>query len=76
MKTADKKIPETPEKRKESKKVVVNAARLAVRQKPNLNAGIVRAVLRGEELEVVADGDEWTKVKDGYVMTEFVSCKA
>ena len=75
MRTADKKVPETPEERKKEY-VVVNAARLAIRQKPSMDAGIERAVLRGEELEVIAHGEEWTKVKGGYVMTEFVSRKA
>ncbi len=58
------------------KKAVVTANRLVVRQKPNMDAGISREILRGEEMEVIAEGEEWTKVKGGYVMTEFISLKA
>lgn len=80
MKTADKKIPATPEKKVE--KVTVNAERLAVRNKPSLNGELKKIVNKGEELikmgEVKGTGYEnqdalWVKVKGGYVMKEFVS---
>lgn len=58
------------------KMAVVDAARLVIRQKPNMDAGISREILRGEELEVIAEGEVWTKVIGGYVMTEFISLKA
>lgn len=58
------------------KKAVVDAARLVIRQKPNMDAGISRELHHGEELEVIAEGEEWTKVIGGYVMTEFISLQA
>lgn len=73
MKKAEKKIPSTPETR-HIKKVTVTAIRLAVRKEPSLDAEIVKIVSMGDELEMIGDGTEaWTKVRGGYVMSEFVS---
>ena len=72
MRKAEKK-PETPEKRR-SQTVKVNTVRLTVRKKPSLFADVVRYVTLGEELEVFRSAnEEWYKVRDGYVMKEFVS---
>ena len=72
MRKAEKK-PATPEKR-HFKTVTVDAIRLTVRKEPSLFAEVVRYVTKGEELEVIRQENEaWLKVRDGYVMREFVS---
>lgn len=81
MRTADKKITQTPEKRK-TEKVTVNAERLAVRGKPALDGDLKKVVVKGAVLDKLGevtgtgyDGEEalWIKVKGGYVKAEFVS---
>lgn len=73
MKKAERKVSVTPEKR-ERKETVVSAIRLAVRKQPNVNAELVKIVTQGERLEVIGETiGEWTKVRGGYVMSEFVT---
>ena len=77
--TADKKIPATPEKKEI---VTVNVSRLYVRKKPCILAEIVRTVFEGDKLEnlevVTGLGPEdktveWVKTRGGYVMKCFVT---
>ena len=73
MKKAEKKPAQTPEKKKEI--VTVNVALLNVRAKPTKESEIVRQERKGTKLEKIGSAGKgaWTKIPDGYVMTEFVS---
>lgn len=74
MKTADKKVPVTPEKR--NRELVVTAIRLAIRKQPTLISDIVKIITKGEVLEQIGEDDgTWTRVRGGYVMSEFVAPK-
>ena len=74
MKKAEKRVPVTPETR--HKELTVTAIRLAVRKQPSISSDIVRTVTQGETLEQIGDDDGvWTRVKGGYVMSEFVTPK-
>lgn len=79
-KTADFKIPETPERKKET--VTVSVPRLYVRKKPCILAEVDRIVYEGDKLEAldVVTGlgpedkpVEWVKTRGGYVMKCFVT---
>lgn len=79
-KTADFKIPETPERKKET--VIVSVPRLYVRKKPCILAEADRIVYEGDKLEAldVVTGlgpedkiVEWVKTRGGFVMKSFVT---
>lgn len=54
-------------------KIKVNAYMLNVRKNPNILSEIVRIVERNEILEASEIENGWVKIKDGYVMAEFVN---
>ena len=72
MRTADKKIPATPEKRK--REAVVTAVRLKVRKEPSTESEVVQYLERGEHVPFYGHHDEtWDQVEGGYVMTKYVT---
>jgi uncharacterized protein YgiM (DUF1202 family) len=52
--------------------VTVKATTLFVRQAPSPGGKVVRVAQQGERLEVLERLAGWIRVKDGYVMAEFV----
>ena len=74
MKKAEKKPSQTAETR-HTKTLVVNAVRLNIRKKPDMDSDAVGHLVFGEEVEVLGEAKNgWYKTKDGnYVMAEFVS---
>lgn len=62
---------EAPTKPKKER-VTVKATTLFVRQVPYPGGKVVRVVKQGERLDVVERLAGWVRVKDGYVMAEFV----
>jgi hypothetical protein len=68
---AMKQVDEEPTKPKKEY-VTVMPTTLFVRQAPYPGGKVVRVAQQGERLEVVERLAGWIRVKDGYVMAEFV----
>lgn len=63
---------ESKEEKKELKTAVVNINCVNVRKEPSTDAEVVRIALKGEKVKVEEKLGEWTKIKGGFVMTQFI----
>lgn len=74
--TEEVKVEVVAEPIKIEKAVTVNCPKLNFRNEPNTDADVISVLAQGDQLKVVEDGAEWTKVKvgrkTGYVMTQFI----
>lgn len=50
----------------------VTGGSLNVREKPDMEAKVIRALANGEQVEILEAGDEWHRIKGGYVMAKWV----